>query len=195
MADGATILKVNLLGPALTAAAFLPLVQPGSASVFISSVAPHLSGPTVELAGAVGDPLTPGLVNRVEGALGGPISSALAYQLSKWALIQLCERAAPAWGRNGARIVSLSPGLIATPMGAREFQAHPEKQQLLDVTPLGREGTLTEIAEAADFLLSDRASFITGIDLLVDGGLVAAVRNSTAGQLPDARKTFVAPPR
>ena len=78
---------------------------------------------------------------------------------------------------EGARIVSLSPGLIATPQGAREFEQRPDKHVLFAKTPLQREGTMVEIADAVEFLLSDRASFITGIDLLVDGGIAAAVQN------------------
>ena len=88
----------------------------------------------------------------------------------------MCRRRAAAWGARGARIVSLSPGLIATPMGALEFAAQPAKRALLPLTPLQREGTMVEIADAVDFLVSDRASFITGTDLLVDGGIHAALR-------------------
>ena len=72
--------------------------------------------------------------------------------------------------------MSLSPGLIATPMGALEFRNRPQKYTLLATTPIKREGTMLEIADAVEFLLSDRASFISGIDLLVDGGLTAAIR-------------------
>jgi NAD(P)-dependent dehydrogenase (short-subunit alcohol dehydrogenase family) len=80
----------------------------------------------------------------------------------------------------GARIVSLSPGLIATPMGALEFERQPVKYDLLAKTPIRREGTMLEIADTIEFLASDRASFISGIDLLVDGGLTAALSHATA---------------
>jgi len=117
----------------------------------------------------------PDLVERVEVALGGSLGSTQAYQLTKAALNRLCVRRAGQWGRRGLRIVSLSPGLIATPMGAREFQ-NPQKLELFRQTPLGREGTMVEICDAVEFLLSDRASFISGTDLLVDGGIAAAVK-------------------
>jgi NAD(P)-dependent dehydrogenase (short-subunit alcohol dehydrogenase family) len=126
---------------------------------------------------ALDHPLAPDFVERVEEAVEGEIPSTLAYQLSKAALIRMCQQRAAAWGERGARIMSLSPGLIATPQGAREFEAQPEKHRLLELTPLRREGTMIEIADAVDFLLSDRASFISGIDLLVDGGVAAAVRH------------------
>jgi NAD(P)-dependent dehydrogenase (short-subunit alcohol dehydrogenase family) len=62
-------------------------------------------------------------------------------------------------------------------MGALEFERQPMKYDLLAATPLGREGTMLEIADAVEFLASDRASFITGTDLLVDGGVAAALRH------------------
>jgi NAD(P)-dependent dehydrogenase (short-subunit alcohol dehydrogenase family) len=86
----------------------------------------------------------------------------------------MCRRQVLRWGRKGARILSLSPGLINSPQGASGYAVHPEKIQLVESTPLGREGTMIEIADAIEFLVSDRASFISGIDLLVDGGLAAA---------------------
>ena len=69
---------------------------------------------------------------------------------------------------------SVSPGLIDSPQGASGYAVHPEKVKLVEMTPLAREGTMIEIADAVEFLVSDRASFISGIDLLVDGGLAAA---------------------
>jgi NAD(P)-dependent dehydrogenase (short-subunit alcohol dehydrogenase family) len=73
---------------------------------------------------------------------------------------------------------SLSPGLIDTPMGRQELAAQPVMQQMLASTPLGRMGTADELAAVAAFLVSDEASFLSGIDVLVDGGLQGA---STAG--------------
>jgi NAD(P)-dependent dehydrogenase (short-subunit alcohol dehydrogenase family) len=99
----------------------------------------------------------------------------MAYTLSKYGLISYCRREAAAWGERGARIVSLSPGLIATPQGAREFERSVSKVRLYEQTPLRREGTMLEIADAIEFLASDKASFISGTDLLVDGGLYAAL--------------------
>ncbi|MNP79659.1 Gluconate 5-dehydrogenase [compost metagenome] len=60
-------------------------------------------------------------------------------------------------------------------MGELEFRNQPSKYQLLERTPLKRQGSLTEIVDAMEFLCSERASFINGTDLLVDGGIAAAV--------------------
>ncbi len=84
-------------------------------------------------------------------------------------------------------MLSLYRGLINTPMEAREFDAQPEMHQLFARTPLRREGTMVEIADAVEFLVSDRASFISGADLLVDGGLAAAVRHAVLPAKQDRR--------
>ena len=80
------------------------------------------------------------------------------------------------FGRAGARICSITPGMIDTPMGRQEAQARDTSEMLVSLSPVGREGSADEVAVGAAFLLSDEASFINGIDLPVDGGLVAAVR-------------------
>jgi NAD(P)-dependent dehydrogenase (short-subunit alcohol dehydrogenase family) len=173
MADGPTILGVNLLGARSVADELFDAMAPGAAAVFVASVAGHGSVPDERLRAALEDP-DGDVVGAVSDALGAPLTPELAYVWSKWAIIEMCRRRAPAWGARGARIVSLSPGMIATPMGAREFEAQPAKRALFELTPLEREGTMLEIADAIEFLVSDRASFITGTDLLVDGGLAAA---------------------
>ena len=182
MADFRTIMNVNLLGPAMVADALLPHTQPGGAAVFISSLAAHLKNvpgyicPCPEIVNPIlEDPLKPGFMEKLEAALGKDTTTTLAYGLSKGGLNRMCVRLAPAWGKKAFRIVSLSPGMIATPMGAMEFQHQPVKLTLLRQTPIPREATMLEIADIVDFLLSDKAAFITGVDLLVDGGLLSTL--------------------
>lgn len=186
------ILRVNLRGAALVEAALLDHAGPGTAAIFISSLAAHGVQPTADVLAALSDPLADDLTARVEAAAGS-VTPQQAYQFSKYQMNRLVERRAAAWGARGARIVSLSPGLIATPMGALEFTRHPMKYDLLARTPLAREGTMLEIAAALEFLASDAASFISGTDLLVDGGIAAALRHSDAAppagmaMTPDAK--------
>lgn len=177
MGDFRAILSVNLVGAALVADAFLPLMTPRGAAIFISSMAGHLrSFPDLEP--ILDAPRAPDFLDRIEQAIGEPPTPSLAYMLSKSTLNRMVRQRTAAWGKAGARIVSLSPGLIATPMGALEFEKQPMKYDLLAATPLGREGTMPEIADAVEFLASDKASFISGIDLLVDGGLTGTLQSS-----------------
>ncbi|MFE5705197.1 short-chain dehydrogenase [Rhodococcus sp. ACS1] len=176
--DWRTLLTVNLIGATLIERKCLELARQSTAAIFVSSLAAHRSDPpTDEIISVLDDPLAPDFFDRLE-ALVPEKQPVQAYRLSKFAINRMCRRRATAWGAKGARIVSMSPGLIATPMGAREFsgQSGKLKLELLRNTPLEREGTMVETADAIEFLASDRASFITGTDLLVDGGTLSAVR-------------------
>jgi NAD(P)-dependent dehydrogenase (short-subunit alcohol dehydrogenase family) len=181
MADFATIMRVNLAGVARVAHSLLPLATNGTAAVLISSLAAHNFRPAAAIAALLIDPTDIHFVERLRKELGvGNDTPEVAYQLSKWGVNSFCRRNALAWGKRGARIVSLSPGLIATPQGALELEVRASKRRLLAQSPLQREGTMHEIADAIEFLVSDKASFISGTDLLVDGGL-GGVIDSTAG--------------
>lgn len=177
MADWREIMQVDLIGAALVDHAMLTNAVAGTSAVFISSLAAHRPAPDGAVATLLDQPLSTGLLDKLEAAVGTEINSGLAYSLAKWALNRHCRQRAAIWGARGARINSLSPGLIATPMGALEFQHSPGKWEILRQIPLRREGTMLEIADAVDFLVSDRASYINGIDLLVDGGVAAAMQH------------------
>lgn len=176
MADFRTIFAVNLGGATYVADHLVPLLTPGGAAVFISSIAAHRVAPDEATLTLLDQPITAVALAALEEILGDQATPPNAYRLSKHGLNRLCARRAPALGARGIRINSVSPGIIATPMGALEFEKSPGKRALFAQTPLKREGTLTEIADAVDFLVSERAAFISGVDLLVDGGLLAAVR-------------------
>ena len=110
-----------------------------------------------------------------------------AYGIAKRANQLRVQAASLTWGKRGARVNSISPGVISTPIGQAELsgESGAMMQGMIDVSGTGRIGTPSDIAEAAAFLLGPSASFITGTDLLVDGGVIAAVR-SGAMQLPTA---------
>lgn len=176
-ADFESIVRVNLTGAALVTRALLPFAEPGAAAILISSLAAHTVTPSAAVEAVLRDPHDAGTAGRLKEALDEEQrTSVMAYHLSKYGLLSLCRREAAAWGERGARIVSLSPGLIATPMGAFEFEHSPVKRELYARTPLAREGTMIEIAGVVAFLVSDQASFISGTDLLVDGGLAGTLR-------------------
>ena len=88
------------------------------------------------------------------------------------------EAAARAWGRRGGRVVSISPGIIATPQGVEELAgaSGDAMRAMIEMSALERLGTPDDIAATVEFLVSRAASLITGTDILVDGGVVASVR-------------------
>jgi NAD(P)-dependent dehydrogenase (short-subunit alcohol dehydrogenase family) len=174
MASGPRILAVNLRGTALLIDAFEPLVRAGTVGVFIASMAGYLWPPdpdgdrSVAIAGAA---------DIVEATgLPADVDPETAYGVSKRGVMTRVVAAAPAWGVKGARIVSVSPGMIATGMGHQESAAQPAMAEMLRASPVPRLGAPAEIAEAVAWLAGPGASFVTGTDLLVDGGVVAAMR-------------------
>lgn len=99
-----------------------------------------------------------------------------AYAAAKGGINALTQQAAIDLAPRGIRVNAIAPGTIMTPLNEKIFATHPDPQSLIEswnrAHPLGRFGQPTEVAEAALFLASDRASFITGEILRVDGGLV-----------------------
>jgi NAD(P)-dependent dehydrogenase (short-subunit alcohol dehydrogenase family) len=176
--DSRSILAVNAIGAARVAEAVLPLLDEQAAAVFISSLGGHIVPAAPPLLAILDDPLAPDFIEKMELAATDTLTPSTAYAWSKIALMRMCVRLAPRWGLVGARINSLSPGLIDSPMGLREFTHEPRKYALLDKIPLGRQGSMVEVADAVEYLCSSRASYISGTDLLIDGGVAAALRGA-----------------
>lgn len=111
-----------------------------------------------------------GLRNMENIQAGGPAD---AYQLSKAAVVSLSRSLAMQLAPERIRSNTICPGAVATPMTAEIYAQEARVAAMSARTPLGRIGQPQDVASAVAFLLSDRASFITGIDLPVDGGILA----------------------
>jgi NAD(P)-dependent dehydrogenase (short-subunit alcohol dehydrogenase family) len=180
-ASPAEILRVDLLGVALVLDEFERVVAPRGAGVVIASTAAHLVAPLPpEHEGALATTPPAELLalpflspDVLEAA--GRWNGAQAYGLAKRANIVRVRAAALSWGRRGARVNSVSPGVISTSMGRQELAGTwgASMRRLIDNAPAGRVGTPDDVADAVSFLLGPQAGFITGTDLVVDGGSVA----------------------
>jgi len=105
-----------------------------------------------------------------------PDDRTAAYILAKRANQVRVQAAAPAWNRLGARINTVSPGVIATAMAKAEASSGARMMGMLDACGIGRAGTPGEVAEAVAFLTGPSSLYITGTDLLIDGGQAAWLR-------------------
>jgi NAD(P)-dependent dehydrogenase (short-subunit alcohol dehydrogenase family) len=173
------MMEIDLFGAVHVADTVGPHMVPGSAAVFISSLASYLPPASAKLDALLDDPLSPGFLDALEAFHGREPDFDWAYNYAKLGVNRLAERLARDWQGREARALSLSPGMIDSPMARAEgdtlpahdgTQARVTRGDKAREIPLLREGSLQEITSAVEFLLSDGASFINGIDITVDGG-------------------------
>jgi NAD(P)-dependent dehydrogenase (short-subunit alcohol dehydrogenase family) len=187
MADWRRVMDVNLVATEKLLRAIEPRLVPGSVAVLIASAAGYVPSGVPDASAILADPLAPDFIARIGGEIerlanGNAVAaSGLSYLLSKLGVLEMVERRGHRWGAKGARIASISPGLILTPMGRRELDFLPAAGDMDQAVSVGRSGRAMDIALAARFLLSDEASFITGSDLKVDGGSIAVTKAMMAG--------------
>jgi len=176
MAPADRVLAVNLGGTARLLPALLPYAHKGSAVLCVASQAGHFwrPGVTDEIRQLLlGRALDNDLSDSLAEALGAKsLDSATAYALSKYGVQELVVEQASEFGQKGVRLISLSPGIVQTPMASSEIEVHQDAMQaIIDQTPVdSRPGKPKEIARVAIFLCSKDASFVSGVDILVDGG-------------------------
>ena len=179
-APAAAILAVDLVGVALVLEAFGAIIAPGGAGVVIASMAGQTSAPlTAEQEHQLA--VTPAaelasLPFVTAEVLADP---GQAYGVAKRANQLRVQAASSVWGARGARINSVSPGIISTPMGQQELDGPSGvyMRAMIDASGAKRLGTPDDITAAVAFLLGPDSTFMTGIDLLVDGGVIAALRS------------------
>jgi len=171
------ILKVDLYGTALVLEEFGNVIAPGGAGVVIASQSGHRLPPlSVEQNKALAT--TP-----VEELLQLPMlqsdqveDSLHAYQLSKRGNSLRVMAEAVRWGKRGARVNTISPGIIITPLAKDELTGPRGEgyRRMIGLSAAGRAGTPDEVGNVAALLMGNDGAFITGSDFLMDGGVTAA---------------------
>ena len=184
------ILRVDLYGTALVLELFGEAIARGGSGVVISSQSGHrLSALTPEQDKALAT--TPGedLLN-LDLVQPGRIRDTLhAYQLSKRGNSLRVMAEAVRWGRRGARVNTISPGIIITPLANDELNGPRGAgyRRMIEGCPVGRAGTPDEVGNVAALLMGPEGAFITGSDFLMDGGVTASYRfGDLAPEAPQA---------
>lgn len=171
------ILKVDLYGTAVLLEEVGKAIKPGGVGVTISSQSGHRMpalSPEVDeqLATTPTEQLLALDVLQPEN-----ITDTLhAYQMAKRCNEKRVMAESVKWGKKGARINSISPGIIVTPLAIDEFNGPRGDfyKNMFAKCPAGRPGTADEVANVAELLMSEKGAFITGADFLIDGGATAS---------------------
>ena len=172
------ILKLDMLGTGYAVDAFGKVMAQGGAGLVISSQTGYMFPIPYETEQEILRTPTEELLELPFIRETATQNSGTAYMIAKRVnQLQIMRAAATAWKARRARINTVSPGVIVTPLAYDEFAAAGEGyQRMVDASAAERCGTSEEIAEAGAFLLSEHAGFITGTDLLIDGGVIASIR-------------------
>lgn len=171
------ILKVDLYGTAVLLEEVGRVIAPGGVGVTISSQSGHrMPALSSEVDEQLACTPTEELLT-LEVLQPGNIRDTLhAYQMAKRCNEKRVMAEAVKWGEKGARINSISPGIIVTPLAIDEFNGPRGDfyKNMFAKCPAGRPGTADEVANVAELLMSQKGAFITGADFLIDGGATAS---------------------
>jgi NAD(P)-dependent dehydrogenase (short-subunit alcohol dehydrogenase family) len=174
-----TILSVDLYGTALVLEEFGNVIAPGGAGVVIASQSGHRLGAlTAEEDAALAMTPTDDLLALPMLQPDQVADSLHAYQLAKRGNALRVMAEAVRWGKRGARVNTISPGIIFTPL-AKDELAGPRGEgyrRMIELCPVGRGGTPDEVGTLGALLMGPDGGFITGSDFLMDGGVTAAYR-------------------
>lgn len=171
------ILKVDLYGTAVLLEETGKVIKNGGRGITISSQSGHrMPALTPEIDEQLATTPTEELL-KLDVLQPKNIKDTLhAYQMAKRCNVKRVMAEAVKWGKRNARINSISPGIIVTPLAIDEFNGPRGDfyKNMFTKCPAGRPGTADEVANIAEILLSEKADFISGSDFLIDGGATAA---------------------
>ena len=171
------ILKLDMVGTGYAVDAFGEVMAEGGAGLIISSQTGYMMPIPNDVELEILRTPT-GKLMEVPFIVEHATRSGTAYMIAKRVNhLQAQKAAATTWKARRARINTISPGIIVTPLAYDEFKAAGNNyQKMIDASAAMRTASSDEIAEAGAFLLGEHATFITGTDLLIDGGVIASIR-------------------
>lgn len=172
-----TILKVDLYGTAVLLEEVGKIIKHGGVGVTISSQSGHrMPALTPEQDALLALTPTEELLSLDMLQEENIHDTLHAYQMAKRCNVKRVMAEAVKWGERGARINSISPGIIVTPLALNEFNGPRGDfyKNMFAKCPAGRPGTADEVANVAELLMSGKGAFITGADFLMDGGTTAS---------------------
>jgi len=172
-----TILKVDLYGTALVLEEFGNVIAQGGAGIVIASQSGHRLPPlTAEQNSLLATTPTEDLLALPMLQLEQIKDSLHAYQISKRGNSLRVMAEAVRWGKRGARVNTISPGIIITPLANDELKGPrgPGYRRMIEISAAGRAGTPDEVGAVGALLMGPDGAFITGSDFLMDGGVTAA---------------------
>lgn len=172
-----TILKVDLYGTAVLLEEVGKVIKEGGVGVTISSQSGYrMPALTADEDEQLACTPTEGLLSLDILQPQNIRDTLHAYQMAKRCNVKRVMAEAVKWGERDARINSISPGIVVTPLALDEFNGPRGDfyKNMFAKCPAGRPGTADEIANVAELLMSDRGAFITGADFLIDGGATAS---------------------
>jgi NAD(P)-dependent dehydrogenase (short-subunit alcohol dehydrogenase family) len=175
MASPDRIFAVNMLGAIEVMDAFLPLAEKGTVAIIIASNAAYMAPVPPEVERKLALAPASALMESVRDVAGADTGLG-AYWLAKRCNQLRVEAAAPIWAERGARIVTVSPGLTSTAMVELERKAGAPIDDVVANTPMGRIGVAEDIVAGIEWLAGPQAAFVTGTDLLIDGGMTSALK-------------------
>jgi NAD(P)-dependent dehydrogenase (short-subunit alcohol dehydrogenase family) len=176
-ASPAMILSVDLIGTALVLEEFGNVIARGGAAVVIASQSGHRLGAlTADQNAALATTPAEDLLTLPMLQLDQVTDSLNAYQLAKRGNSLRVMAEAVRWGKRGARVNTISPGIIFTPLATDELTGPRADgyRRMLDLSPVGRGGTPDEVGTVGALLMGPDGAFITGSDFLMDGGVTAS---------------------
>jgi NAD(P)-dependent dehydrogenase (short-subunit alcohol dehydrogenase family) len=172
--DSKKVFTINLVATDIVIKSFYEIAAKKSVIILISSMMGHTIPVNPAYDDALRNPQRENAFDVIKPFINNDADT--MYNFSKRGVMLLCKDNAMRFGKKGARVVTISPGVILTPMAKKALEEHPDKmKEMLAVNPSGRNGLPEDIANLVRFLISDESSFINATDISIDGGVLSQI--------------------